>query len=442
MLDRVGFIGSPNPVEGSFELRAGEKKENLKLKLTPTGTIVGRVLDADGQPMENITVAVEIGGRTFRSATTDDRGIYRLGGLRPGTVRVKARPVSMPFPPEIRTDGTVEVHYSPTYHPSALDAKSATRVEVGPATEVSGIDIRMIRTPIRRVAGKLTGIPPGAENIFVSLQPQGSGARAKADGVFEIWRVDPGKYWVAAAANMAGKQYASAPVVVEMMQSDVENLTLDLLPVGDLAGQVIYEDEDAAPRPPSPSAAEAQGSSKPAGAPKRRVVLTGVQGLNSNSTNDMQEDGSFTLQHVSPGKYRVQVTPGGIYVKSITLGPANFDGGTLDLSAGATAAPLVLHVASARGAVNGVVRDEKGPVRDVRVVIAEQSAERGLTQQTRSKEDGSYSLAGLAPGKYRLFLAEDNEMSQIQLSLEQYDDVAEKIEITDREIVVKDLKRK
>src|SRR5689334_3501684 len=30
-LDRVGFVGSPNPVEGSFELHAGEKKENVKL---------------------------------------------------------------------------------------------------------------------------------------------------------------------------------------------------------------------------------------------------------------------------------------------------------------------------------------------------------------------------------------------------------------------------
>jgi hypothetical protein len=76
------------------------------------------------------------------------------------------------------------------------------------------------------------------------------------------------------------------------------------------------------------------------------------------------------------------------------------------------------------------------------VIIAEESLERGVTQQTDSKDDGSYKFANLAPGKYRLFVVEDSDREELQNSLEQFDDIAEKIEVHDRETVTKDLKRK
>lgn len=428
-VDRVGYVTSTSHADATINLQPGDKKADLKLKLTPTGAIVGRVLDADGQPMEGVMVSVEIGGRPDRSASTDDRGMFRIGGLRPGKVRVRAQTMRLPFPPEIRTDGTVEVHYSPTYHPNALDANSAIRVEIGPATEVTGVDIRMVRTALIRVSGKVIGIPPGAKNTFLMVQPHGPGAQVKPDGSFEMWRVDPGKYTVTAQVNPQGGfgQFVSPPIPLEVGDSDVENLQIRLLPVGDLKGQVIFEDEEARTPPTSP-------------APVRRVMLRG-DGNQSTPNGELKEDGSFTLARVSPAHYQVSV-PGKLYVKSMTLGPTNFDGAKLDLTTGVPDAPLVLHVAASKGVVSGVVSDAKGPVAGVHVAIAEESLERGFTQGADTRDDGSYSFGALAPGKYRLFLFEDDERDELMMSLQRFDDIAEKIEVRDRETVTKDLKRK
>ena len=56
------------------------------------------------------------------------RGAVRL---RPGRYRVAANPAVMPFPPEVRTDGTGEVHNARTYYPDSLTVKAGQRVEVG-----------------------------------------------------------------------------------------------------------------------------------------------------------------------------------------------------------------------------------------------------------------------------------------------------------------------
>jgi hypothetical protein len=435
----VAFVAPPE-ADAQVYVQPGDKNEHVKLKLTPTGAIVGRVLDADGQPMEGVAVMTEVGGQPGLMATTDDRGLYRIGGLSAGKVRVKAQTISLPFPPEIRTDGTLEVHYADTYHPSASDAKSAMRVEVRPATEVTGVDIRMIRTPIVRVSGKVIGVPQGADNAYITLQPRGMGSRVRPDGNFEMWRLNPGKYTATAGANENGKQFSSAPVPIEVGTSDVENLSLQLLPVEDLHGQVVYGDEDARKlpqpaAPPSPSQRQ--------GAPQTRRVTLRISGMyQSVSPGEIKEDGSFTLMRVAPGTYRVMIAPGAVYVKSMSLGPANFDGDTLDMSAGASGASLTLHVASAKSAVSGVVRDDKGPVGGVHVVLAEETAERGYTRVSVTQEDGSYSITGIAPGKYRIFAVDESDVALAQASLEQFDDIAANIEVHDRETVTRDLKRK
>jgi len=137
-LQRVGFVALMDAVRNTVTLKDGERKDDFKVKLVPVGAISGRVLDADGQPVETIAVQVEQGGRTVRSGMTDDRGRFRIGGLTPGRYRVRAVPLTVPLPPEICTDGTAEVQYAATWHPGTIAAKGAARVSVGPAGESDG----------------------------------------------------------------------------------------------------------------------------------------------------------------------------------------------------------------------------------------------------------------------------------------------------------------
>src|SRR4051794_11667576 len=87
-LERVGYVVPAEVARNGLTLHAAEAKENLKLKLIPTGSISGRVLDPDGAPVEGVSVEAEAGSRAERTAATDDRGQYRIGGLRPGKYRI------------------------------------------------------------------------------------------------------------------------------------------------------------------------------------------------------------------------------------------------------------------------------------------------------------------------------------------------------------------
>ena len=172
-IDKTGFAtASDFPV---LNLQAGDAKDDLKFKLTPTGSIVGRVLTAEGDPVDNAMVLIE---NYPSNTTTDEKGQYRLGGLAPGKYRIRATIQDIGMLPEIRTDGTKEVHYAPTYHPSALLPESATRVEARAGSETTGIDIRMVRTPIVRIAAWSPVCRPERKTRTSSCERAGQAPRA------------------------------------------------------------------------------------------------------------------------------------------------------------------------------------------------------------------------------------------------------------------------
>jgi protocatechuate 3,4-dioxygenase beta subunit len=106
--------------------------------------ITGKVTTAEGEPVSGAYIGVEMvrdgkGGPVSRGETefpvsTDDRGVYRLYGLAPGTYTVFTR---YNLTGRIATYGAVVS----TYHPSS-GRETATRVAVSSGGEASGIDIR------------------------------------------------------------------------------------------------------------------------------------------------------------------------------------------------------------------------------------------------------------------------------------------------------------
>jgi hypothetical protein len=443
-LDRTGYVDLTPPASKQIRLQPGEQRTGLKLKLTPTGAITGRLLDSAGAPVEGVYVSAVTGilmERMVRTAISDDRGVFRLGGLAPGKYRVVARPQTLPFPPEIRTDGTADVHHSPTYHPGALDPKNATRVEVVPAADVTGVDIRLVRTPIVRVAGKVGGVPEGAQNVNVSLMQEGGRgpmAMVRPDGSFEIWRIDPGKYTVIAHHYSGSDQWGSAPVEIEVGENDVDNVALQLMPPVEIHGTTIFEDEEARKGPNSPPSSQA--SQRPPRPPQLRfVMLRELTNNNSFGGNvQMEEDGSFTLPHVVARRYRVMITGSQSYVKSVEYGQTHSDGAELDLRSG-SAAPLTIHLATAAGSVSGTVSDDRGPAAGVRVMLVDA----GLPLNpafVQSGGDGAYNFGHLPPGKYRVVAADEADFSPAG-SEEDWEDVGEIVEVADRQAVVKDIKK-
>ena len=368
----------------------------------------------------------------------------------------------MPLPPEIRTDGTAEVHYAATYHPGAAEEKGATRVLVGPASDVTGIDIRMVRMRIVRVAGKVSGVPEGAKNVFLQMMQAnggqgGQGAQVKPDGSFEIWRPNPGKYNLRAQFNNSGEVLSSGLVEVEVGDSDVENLALTLVAAEDIRGRLEFDDEGAKDAPKAAAGPTGGAPGTPAGAqgttqapparPARRIMLRDLTGMGQMKMADVAEDGGFTISKVTPSKYLVSMTGYRAYVKSIRVGETSSDGTVLNLNQGSGGAPVTVTLSSAYGEISGTVQDEKGPSAGARIVLrggagARGAQDPGITMNTASQADGTYGFKLVTPGTYKLLVMDESEARTITSDPgpDDYDERAETVEVRPKETLTRDLK--
>jgi len=186
-LAAVKGIGDYYPVEyGQRDLKqrglslpigSGEGKKDIKLEMSLTGVITGRVVDEDRQPMGHVVVmalTVEYRGgerRAYieRTVFTDEHGDYRIHWLGPGNYYVAAvfedpqrRTIEMaPTGPPGRTlarhratspvitrqvlpDGTVtEEAYGVVYFGGSLDLRNALPVDVRSGETFAGADIPM-----------------------------------------------------------------------------------------------------------------------------------------------------------------------------------------------------------------------------------------------------------------------------------------------------------
>ena len=442
-VERVGFVSpadSTNPLKSSMVLRPGEHREDAKLELTPAGVITGRVVDAAGEPVELTAVRAE--GRepgAARTGRTGGDGQFRIGGLRPGRYRVRALVEGRRLPPEIRTDGTTEIHYASTYYPSSLEEESAGLVTVPAGGEVGGVIIQLASAPIVRVSGVVSGIPPGAERTTLLIRERGSESSVaiRPDGSFEFWRLDPGKCTVSALLDGPDRQaLMSAPVTIDVGVSNIDNISLALVPRTDITGRIEYDDPQA--RPPS----EDREQTEQQGTPSPGLVLRLPDGTLLNQTK-IAADGSFLLERVMPGIYRAGVSWRKAYVKSMRLGATEVSGAILDLRYGSGGAALSVVVSSATGSVSGIVRNDSGPAAGARVALVADDAEIGIPPRfTLAGADGAYTLDGITPGKYRLVAVDSGDSIAVMQGngLQDYQKVMEPVEIREHDNLSKDLK--
>jgi Carboxypeptidase regulatory-like domain len=463
LIVNVGRLGFVAPSSGNqlfdMQLRPNEKKENVKLTLTPTGAISGRVLNAEGA-VQGAIVSLDGIVPGASPATTDEKGQFRISGVPPGRYRLVANPAVMPFPPEIRTDGTREVHYARTYYPDALTVKTGQRVEIAAGMETPGMDIHLVQTPVVTLSGKVMDAPAGGKTQVraVASAATGGGIQmagyVKADGSFQIWQLDPGKYTLVATntSQGPGMQHGvqSTPVEVEVAGHDIERIDLRMLQPFDVSVQVRFDDAKAREMP-TMQQRQMPGQPPPQQAPPaqtmpRRVMLRPEGQTFVPMTQSMFQpieigaDDSFTLQGLAPMRYRL-APAWAVYVKSVTVGDVETAGDILDLRNGPGGAVTVT-LASVTGEVSGVVSDSSGPAAGVRVILVSTAGR--LPMGALSDPDGAYKFASVPPGSYKL-IAPDNEAA-IQFNMarelpEDYVALADSVEVHGGDTVTKPLRK-
>ncbi|HEX6202470.1 MAG TPA: carboxypeptidase-like regulatory domain-containing protein, partial [Thermoanaerobaculia bacterium] len=184
--------GGFRPGEASgIELAPGERRDGVRIELQRGGTLVGRVLAPDGQPLPNALVQVSAnllwGGIEGR---TDGDGRYRLPGLPEGVLQVRAE--HSDFVATIReiTAGEGEIQ---------LD------LQLGAGHRVSG---RVVDAGGAPIAGARVML--GGQMVRGLLRP----ATTRADGSFELDGVAPGLWQLSAAKE--GWVQAEEPLRLEI----------------------------------------------------------------------------------------------------------------------------------------------------------------------------------------------------------------------------------
>ena len=177
-----------------IELKTAASQEKITLALTPLSSIAGRVLDEKGEPV----VGVEVTAGSGHKAETDAVGKYKLGDLSIGEYRLTFRlPITMRRETTQKNEQTGEVfgYADRIYYPSVTDARAAAMVTVTPRVPMEGIDVKVKRTRLVEVAGRVLDKATGQSlpNADVELVATGAYSgdnlerkRAGADGAFKF----------------------------------------------------------------------------------------------------------------------------------------------------------------------------------------------------------------------------------------------------------------
>ena len=426
--ERVGFTTENRSGAGGVELHIGDN--SFDVKLFPLGGIGGRVVDADGEPVQLARVIASATDGDDHTATTDDKGQYRIGGLRPGKYRIEVIPESSPE--EIRTDGSKQVHYRSTYFPGVPSPAGSTGVKVAAGSEAAGIDVKLLTTALVKVSGKVLNTPKDASSVVVYVESdvtenesESSGVTCAPDGAFVVPGLEPGKYTLRAETDEGAVH--SAPLDLDLSAGNVEHAELRLVPPFAISGHIEYEDD------------AARDSAKNPVEGLRGTMLRDRTVRFGRVQADIGPDDSFTLEKVQPDRGPVSVVLGDTYVRSVRLGSVESDDRMLDVRNGSGSAPLTVVVSVAWGEINGTVSNSAGPVAGATVMLIEERGANGATTDS----SGHYSIEHIVPGKYQLVASDERarELWGRSFDLDDYKDGLVSVEVHAGDKITQDLKQ-
>ena len=434
--DRQGFVRQtygarhPNSMGSMLTLNKGENRKDLKFALTPTATISGKVLDDEGDPVAQASVnlmrfMVMNGKRRLMGtggSNSDDNGDYKVTGLGPGRYFLMAAPQQRGMYPlggtsQAAQAGKVEQALSAAYFPNAADAATATPIEITAGNSVNGMDIRLRKSQVVRVKGKVVG--QQTARLRVMLQQSGetmmspfgqSSTTPGKEGAFELIHVLPGSY-VLLAANVEGPIQILARQPIEVSTQNLEGLVLNLQPPFEVHGTVQTVGE--------PVGEQKTGGNEVLGRPANtRINLIPTDMMFNSASGQVNQDGTFVLPNVVAGKYRLNIngTPPGTYVKAIRYGNADALASGLDLNDGGAGSIQVI-LSNGAGEITGSVQSDQGPVEGTQVTLAPDPPDPdrpALYQQSVVDMNGKFTIRNVAPGKYRVYAWEDLEPGAYQ----------------------------
>jgi hypothetical protein len=374
--------------------------------LLPAAAISGRVVDGNGDPIAGVLVQASrllwydgrsqlVPGRVFR---TDDRGAFRVFGLKPGRYYVFASDVA-----EMAETGGNPMGFVPTFYPNTASPGPSAAVTVQAGDDLTGYDITLVSEPTVVIRGR---IPVGNGSVSGFLQWQSiqlyrvegstgpqifETTRPDLQGNFVLAGVAPGTYllyWRPFGPSVRGSE--EADLTIQVGESDVDGINLIPQPEMQIEGKVSVEGSASA----SLSGIEV------------KLIPTSPLLYDMCSAKTRRDD-SFTVGCFEDGVYNIQARdlPPDFYLKSAEMGGEDVlsSGVTLSHSEGSSALEIVLSPNA--GHIAGVVLNNGKPVAaNVVTLIATQPLDGVKFWYEKAVTDGNgrFAFEGLAPGEYKL----------------------------------------
>ena len=431
----------------------GAHVSGLAIRLPRGAVITGVVMDSAGQPMPDVQVSAMqhayVNGQrrlTQRgSSRTDDRGVYRIFGLRAGQYLVQASisalmmtmqtgdlllPTAADIDRVLQASATVQgatatssagdsigvgkaTAFAPIYYPGGTSSTQAMPIDIAPGQERGGIDLQLRLVPSGRIEGTVSwpggDLPP---TVQVTMVPVGMEDGSTADGFrfgrvlggkFLFGSVPQGQYVVAARANEPGGESGSAlwaTANVGVDGTDVATVALELGRGFEVSGQLQFDAERTRP-------SDVRGwrvSLAPAAAAGQ--VTLGA------SPAEVEADGTFTIRGVTPGQYFVNASPSTPEVNDWMVRSIRFadrDVGEQPLTIHSDVRGVVVTFTDRVSQISGRLQLASGvPAPDYHIIVfpADQalwtSRPSPRVQAVRPSLDGSYLVRRLPPGDYLL----------------------------------------
>jgi hypothetical protein len=410
--------------------------ESVSLNLIKGGVITGTVLSSSGEPLVLVPVRAmlvrDANGKAPKSMgfqmsrATDDRGVYRIYGLAPGTYVVSAGGRNSFGGTSAYDDD------APTYAPSSTrDTAAQIAVTSGDETNV---DIKYRGEAGHAVSGTLTGTSDGNPGIGINVSlvqfdngvPINTAFSFTPPGVktFAIYGLADGEYDVTAQSMSApGESGISESKHITVKGADVTGIELNIKTLGSISGHLALAKSELAEcknkRQPLFSetliAVRRSEKQKPP-EPPRFMNFFGPQGVPNQA-------GDFQIRNLSPGQYNFSARffARYWYLKSIiqqsaaTVPPAktaavnsqnDLARNGVTLKFGENISRVTVNLAEGAASLHGNVKLETGqsvpPKLLVYLVPAEKESAEDVLRFFASEvgSDGAFALNNLPPGRY------------------------------------------
>jgi hypothetical protein len=403
--DRRGYVRTVfratrySPQGSHISLERNQQIKDIVLKLAPQAVIAGRVLDAEGEPMEGAHVVIlkadyiDAGTRWSEVASADtlDNGEYRIPRVSTGRYLVRCTTARMERLPS--KSGT-ETTYTATYHPNVTDQSMAVSVDVREPSEIRGIDIHLKLVRVFHVRGQFQ--PPTGRQAPGYVALIGGYGPVPPNYLFDFSRVPPGSYTVYGWWSDEAQFLASRPV--DVVDQHVENLVISPAPEDEIPGALKLKLDD-----PHVDLTKSSVEILPifVGTGSRPAVPQ-----RAKLGDDLKFRYRLDVREGSFGKFSVRVSnlPEGCYVESTRYGEREVPQSGIEYSSGT---PLEITIAADGGHVDGTtVAKDDHPFGEAVVVLLRADG-KGPPRSSLTSAQGAFHFTGIPPGDYKVMAWED-----------------------------------